>query len=135
MLFTDVVAALPVPDSVAPAPEADRSGSLSIGGITAVYFDIEVEKGTFRSDAKDPTASTTAAAVGFAAEFRQTIGSAAWIEGVVRGTWRLLGPAGASDTVPGVGLASRPCVREGCAVSLDPSGPAIVDVAALGRTV
>ena len=107
----------------------------SIGSINAVYFDIEVEKGAFRADAKDPMASTTAAAVGFAAEFREPMGSAAWIERVVRGTWRLLGPAGASDTVPGVEPALRPCVREGSAVSLDPSGPAIVDVVALGRTV
>ena len=105
---------------------------MSIGSITAVYLDIEVEKGTLRSDAKDPMASTTAAAGRSAVEFREFMGSAAWVE---RGTSGLLGPAGASDTVPGVGLASRPCVREGCAVSLDPSGPAIVDVATLGRSV
>lgn len=52
-------------------------------------------------------ASTTAAAVGSAVEFREFMGSAAW---VVRGTSGLLGPAGASDTVPGVGPALRPCV-------------------------
>ena len=74
--------------------------SASRGSINAVYFDIEVEKGAFRADAKDPMASTTAAAVGFAAEFREAMGSAAWIERVVRGTSRLLGPAGASDTLP-----------------------------------
>lgn len=107
----------------------------SIGSMNAAYFDIEVEKGAFRADVKDPMASTTDAAVAFAADFRQTIGSAAWIEGVVRGTWRLLGPAGASDTVPGVRPALGPCVRAGSAVSLDPSGPAIVDVAERGRRV
>jgi hypothetical protein len=65
---------------------------------------MEVEKGTFRSEAKDP------AAVGSAVEFREFMGSAAWVERVVRGTSGLLPPAGASDTVPGVGPALRPCV-------------------------
>ena len=64
------------------------------------YFDIEVEKGTFRADAKATMESTTAAAVGSAAAFREPAGSAAWSEQVVRRTSRLLGPAGASDTVP-----------------------------------
>ena len=44
----------------------------------------------------------TAAYVGFAAEFRGPMLSAAKIERVVRRTQRLLEPAGACDTAPGV---------------------------------
>lgn len=41
------------------------------------YFDIEVEKRTFRADAKATMESTTAAAVGSAAAFREPTGPAA----------------------------------------------------------
>ena len=52
------------------------------------------------------------------------------------GRSRLLGPIGMSDTEPGVRPASRPCVSEaGSAVSLVPSGSAIVVVAARRRRV
>ena len=81
-----------------------------IGRIRAVYFDIEIENAPLRAGAKERMASTTAADVGFAAEFREPMWSAAWIERVVRGKSQLLGPAGVSDTEPGVRPASRPRV-------------------------
>jgi hypothetical protein len=59
--------------------------SASIGSINAVYFAIEIENATLRADAKERLASTTAGDVGFATEFRESMGSAAYFERFVRG--------------------------------------------------
>lgn len=106
-----------------------------IGSINAVYFEIEIGIVTLRADAKERLASTTAGDVEFAMEIREPRWSAGSFEGFVRETWWPRGPAGVSDTAPGVRPASHPCVREGCAVSLVPLGPAILVAAALGRRV
>ena len=108
---------------------------IRIGSINAVYFEIEIGIVTLRADAKERLASTTAGDVEFAMEIREPRWSAGSFEGFVRETWWPRGPAGVSDTAPGVRPASHPCVREGCAVSLVPLGPAILVAAALGRRV
>ena len=85
-----------------------------IGCIKTVYFEIEVDSATLRADAKERMASTTAADVGFAAKFREPMWSATWIERVVRGTSRLLGSAGVSDSEPGVRPAASMRQRGVC---------------------
>ena len=114
---------------------ASRRVRARIGSINAVYFEIEIGIVTLRADAKERLASTTAGDVEFAMEIREPRWSAGSFEGFVRETWWPRGPAGVSDTAPGVRPASHPCVREGCAVSLVPLGPAILVAAALGRRV
>lgn len=84
-----------------------------IGSINTVYFEIEIGNVTLRADAKERLASTTAGDVELATEIREPMWSAGSFEGFVRETWSLLGPAGVSDTAPGVSPASRPCGLRG----------------------
>ena len=84
-----------------------------IGSINAVYFEIEIGNTTLRADAKERLASTIAGDVELATEIREPMWSAGSFEGFVRETWSLLGPAGVSDTAPGVSPASRPCGLRG----------------------
>jgi len=86
---------------------------MRIGSINTVYFEIEIGNATLLADAKERLASTIAGDVGFATEIREPMWSAGSFEGVFRGIWCLLGPAGVSDTAPGVRPVSHPCVREG----------------------
>ena len=58
---------------------------LGIGSMNAVYFEIEVETATHCAGAKGRMASSTAAAVMFATEFRYPMWSAAWVERIVEG--------------------------------------------------
>jgi len=90
-----------------------RKGRPRIGSINTVYFEIEIGNVTLRADAKERLASTTAGDVELATEIREPMWSAGSFEGFVRETWSLLGPAGVSDTAPGVSPASRPCGLRG----------------------
>lgn len=112
MQFDLAAARDPLTDSAVVVQLGDRRHR-RIGSINAVYFEIEIGNVTLRADAKERLASTTAGDVELATEIREPMWSAGSFEGFVRETWSLLGPAGVSDTAPGVSPASRPCGLRG----------------------
>ena len=107
----------------------------SIGSINAVYFESRLKMRRFALTPRTKWRQRQLLLSGLQRNFGSQYGQRHGSSGSSGGHRGFLGPSAQATLCLSVRPALRPCVREGSAVSLALSGPAIVDVAALGRRV